>query len=117
MKTTKKDKEISRKKRVRAKIKGSALIPRLAVRITGLHTYAQIIDDEKGVTLVSASDLSLAANKDQKPIEIAKSVGKEIAEAAKAKRIKKVVFDRGSRLYHGNVKTLAESARENGLDF
>ncbi len=115
MKTTKQDKIDSRKKRVRIKISGTGSVPRLAVRVSNAHIYAQIIDDERNLTLANASDLK--EKKIGTPTETAKIIGKKIAEEAKAKKIKRVVFDRGSSLYHGKVKALAEAARENGLDF
>ena len=120
---TKKDKNAQRLKRhirVRAKISGTTERPRLAVYRSNANIYAQIIDDTKGVTLVSASTLdkeikgsvSVGSN-----IEAAKAVGKLIGERAIAKDIKDVVFDRGGYLYHGRVQALAEAAREAGLSF
>ncbi len=103
------EKQIKRKRRhrrVRAKIKGTAKVPRLCVFRSNKHLYAQLIDDEKGKTLVSVSDLEA---KDSKKI------GLLIAEKALAKKINKVVFDRGGYKYHGRVKSLAEGAREGGL--
>ena len=106
--------------RVRKKISGTADCPRLCVYRSNSHIYAQIIDDEAGVTLVSASSL----DKDIKGelsngsnIEAASAVGKLVAERAAAKEIKDVVFDRGGYLYHGRVQALAEAAREAGLNF
>ncbi len=100
--------------RVRAQIAGTAERPRLSVFRSNTSIYAQLIDDVSGTTLVSASDI-----KDQKGtnIERATKVGKALAEAAKAKNISSVVFDRGGYLYAGRVKALAEAAREGGLQF
>ena len=112
---------IARKRRhvrVRKKVSGTALCPRLNVYRSLKNIYAQVIDDVKGVTLVSASTLdpSLKAagggNKDA-----AAAVGKLIAENAIKAGIKSVVFDRGGYLYHGRVQALAEGAREGGLEF
>ena len=106
--------------RVRKKISGTADCPRLCVYRSNSHIYAQIIDDEAGKTLVSASSL----DKDIKGeisngsnIQAASAVGKLVAERAAAKEIKDVVFDRGGYLYHGRVQALAEAAREAGLNF
>lgn len=101
-----------RHKRVRAKIFGTARRPRLCVFKSNQHIYAQLIDDEKGKTLVAASDLEI-----KKSAEKTKELGKLIAEKAKVKKIEKVVFDRGGYKYHGRVKALAEGAREGGLNF
>ena len=82
--------------------------------------YAQVIDDEKGVTVASASSLEKAMRESLKTgatVEAARIIGKEIAERAKKAGVSKVVFDRGAYMYHGRVKALAESAREAGLDF
>jgi large subunit ribosomal protein L18 len=91
--------------RIRAKVHGTAERPRLNVYRSLNHIYAQVIDDAKGVTLVSASTVA------------AKEVGKQVAERAREKGISKVVFDRGGYLYHGRVKALADAAREAGLEF
>ena len=116
---TKLDKNKVRKKRharVRVKVQGTPEVPRLNVYRSNTNIYAQIIDDTKGVTLVQASSLKLE-NVSKSSVEVAKEVGKLIAEVAKEKGIEKVVFDRGGYLYHGRVKALAEAARENGLVF
>ena len=116
-------KNIARKKRhvrVRKNLSGTAQRPRLNVFRSQNHIYAQIINDETGVTLVSASTvdkeisatLSYGGN-----VEAAKIVGKAVAERAVAKGISKVVFDRGGYLYHGRVAALAAAAREAGLEF
>lgn len=87
---------------------------RLCVFRSNANIYAQIIDDDKGVTLVSSSTLKLAK---AKKTEMAKQVGKEIAEIAKENNISKVVLDRRQNKYHGRIKALADAARENGLIF
>ena len=104
--------------RVRNKISGTADRPRLNVFRSNANITAQIIDDEKGVTLVSASTLEKDLNiTNGGNVEAAKLIGAEIAKRAKKAKITKVVFDRGGYLYHGRVKALAEAARENGLEF
>ena len=108
----------ARHARVRAKVSGTPEVPRLNVFRSNQNIFAQIIDDTKGTTLVSASsidkDLKLANGSN---IEAATKVGELIAKRAKEAKIKKVVFDRGGYLYHGGVKALAEAARANGLEF
>lgn len=103
-----------RHRRVRAKISGTGTRPRLSVYRSLSHIYAQIIDDERGVTLLSVKDSEIKDFKGKK-IDLATAVGKLLAEKAKDKNISQVVFDRGSFKYHGRIKALAESARENGL--
>lgn len=104
-----------RKRRVRAKISGTADVPRLSVHASLAHIQAQVIDDLKGVTLASASDQSIKEKMTK--LKRAEKVGADIAEVAKKAGVKKVVFDRGAKLYHGRVKALAEAARKGGLDF
>ena len=107
---------VMRHKRVRSKISGTPELPRLCVFRSNKNISCQIIDDVNGVTLASASSLTLKlANGGN--IEAAAAVGKAIAEAAKKAKITKVVFDRGGYLYHGRVEALANAARENGLEF
>lgn len=108
---------LHRHARVRGKISGTAERPRLNVFRSNCNIYAQVIDDVKGVTLVSASSVEkdFGANGGNK--EGAKKVGKLIAERAVAKGITEVVFDRGGYVYHGRVQELAEGAREGGLKF
>lgn len=106
-----------RHKRVRGKIRGTAECPRLNVFRSLNNIYAQIIDDDKGVTLVSASTDEKSFGEYGGNVEAAKKVGKLIAERAKAKNISSVVFDRGGYVYHGRVQGLAEGAREGGLKF
>jgi large subunit ribosomal protein L18 len=94
--------------------------PRLSVFRSSKHIYAQVIDDAKGETLVAASSIEKdvrAGGKSGANIEAAKAVGKRLAERAKEKGVKAVVFDRGGYLYHGRVKALADAAREGGLEF
>ena len=115
----KEDKNIARTRRharVRKNVFGTEVKPRLNVFRSNSQIYAQIIDDETGTTLVSSSSVALKI-KNGGNIEGAKAVGADIAKKALAKKIKKVVFDRGGYLYHGRVEALAESARENGLEF
>ena len=110
-----------RKARVRRTLRARAYgKPRLSVFRSSKQIYAQIIDDERGVTLASASSLekdNRGALKTGANIEAAKTIGKLIAERAKKQGIKDVVFDRGAYMYHGRVKALAEGAREGGLQF
>ena len=108
---------MKRHKRVRAKLSGTSETPRLNVFRSEANIYAQIIDDTKGVTLVSASSLDKAVEGYGGNVAAAAAVGKLVAERAKAKGIETVVFDRGGYLYHGRVKELAEGAREGGLQF
>ncbi len=108
---------LKRHKRVRAKISGTSEMPRLNVFRSEANIYAQIIDDVKGVTLVSASSLDKAVEGYGGNIAAATAVGRLVAERARAKGIETVVFDRGGYLYHGRVKALAEGAREGGLQF
>lgn len=105
----------NRKARVRAKIIGSADRPRLSVFRSSVHIYAQIINDNLGKTLVSASDLVLKEK--GKKTEMAEKVGEALAKKAIAKKIKKIVFDRNGFKFHGRVKALAEGARKGGLEF
>jgi len=132
MKNAQKSKQaarILRHRRVRARISGTASVPRLSVYRSLLHIYAQLIDDIKGVTILSASDLELKRQKgssksqpsDQLKLTskalIAYQVGELLAVKAKKKSIKKLVFDRGIFKYHGRIKALAEGVRKGGIDF
>jgi large subunit ribosomal protein L18 len=116
-----KDSTQRRRERVRRSIRARAYgKPRLSVHRSSKQISAQIIDDEKGVTLVAASTLEKDfrdAKKTGADTEAAKQIGKQIAERAAAKGITTVVFDRGSYIYHGRVKALADGAREGGLAF
>jgi len=117
------DKNIARRKRhlrIRRTLSGSAERPRLVVYRSEKNIYAQIIDDESGYTMVSASTIDKELKKGITKTwntDAAKVVGKTIAERAKEKGIAKVAFDRAGYKYHGRVKALADSAREAGLDF
>ena len=110
--------------RIRKKLQGNDERPRLNVYRSLNHIYAQLIDDDKGVTLVSASTATgkkegkaQARKKTGGNLSAAKEVGKLIAQRAKEKGVKQVVFDRGGYLYHGRIKALADAAREAGLEF
>ncbi len=117
----KQEMRLKRKKRIRAKIAGTSERPRLTVFRTAKHIYAQIINDEIGISLVSASTLSKEIREKKDKLEgkvnVALEVGKLIAAKALASGIKKVAFDRCGFLYHGRVKALSNGAREGGLDF
>ena len=108
-------------KRIRRKLSGTAARPRLAIFRSEAHIYAQVIDDVAGATVVSASTVDKVADKGVKPkggnVAAAKAIGKLVAERAKEKGIKSVVFDRGGYQYHGRIKALADAAREAGLEF
>ena len=117
---TKTNRRVERERRhlrVRKKVSGTAETPRLCVFRSNNNVYAQIIDDVKQVTLVSASTLDKEVKTKKSNKEAAKEVGALIAKKAIEKNIKSVVFDRGGYLYHGVVKELAEAAREGGLEF
>ena len=112
-------KEVAKARRIRrtrATVKGTTERPRLSVRRSLSHIYAQIIDDTIGKTLVAASDADLKGADDKK-VDVAFQVGKLIADRAKAKGVEKVVFDRRDKKYHGRLKSLADGAREGGLQF
>ena len=115
MKLTQREQRYRRHRRVTAKISGTPECPRLVVFRSNKHVYAQLVDDNTGKTLASSSDKSVKATKTQKPIDVSKEVGKLIAKEAAGKKITKAVFDRGGYKYHGNVKAVAEGAREGGL--
>lgn len=101
--------------RTRARLHGTHERPRLSVERSLKHIYAQIINDDKGVTLVSASDRDVKI--DARPVEIAREVGKALAQKAKVAGVETVVFDRGPFRFHGRVAALADGAREGGLIF
>ena len=105
------------RERIRRKVAGTSARPRLAVFKSLKHIYVQVIDDASGRTLVSASTRDKDAGTKGSNTAAAKAVGALIAKKAKDKGIKQVVFDRGGYLYHGNIKALADAARENGLEF
>ena len=109
-----------RKKRIRKKISGTTERPRLSVFRSAKHIYAQVIDDSAQKSLLCVSTLTKDVKgsiADAKKTDAAKSVGKALAAACKAKGIEKVVFDRNGFLYHGRIKALADAAREAGLSF
>ncbi len=105
---------IVRHRRLRQRLSGAAGRPRLNVFRSARFTYAQVIDDEKGHTLAAASTRELPKGV---KTDAAREAGKLVAERAKAKGVKSVVFDRGGYQYHGRVKALADGAREEGLEF
>ncbi len=111
---------LRRQKRIRYKLKKENNKPRLCVFVSNLHIYAQVIDDVQGITLASSSTLdkelrsSLSKTSNKMAAEI---IGKSVAQRLIAKGISEVVFDRGGRLYHGKIKSLADAARESGLKF
>lgn len=114
------DRKVERKRkhiRVRTKISGTAKCPRLCVYRSNNNIYAQIINDEKAITLVSASTLDKEIKIKKANKEAAKEVGNLIATKALEKKIENVVYDRGGYIYHGVVKELAEAARQAGLKF
>jgi large subunit ribosomal protein L18 len=111
---------IRRKERVRKHVKGSDLRPRVCVFRSNKHIYAQVISDEQGATLVSVSSLVVGeagAAKPRKGVEAAKQVGLTLAQKCKERNIIRVIFDRNGFLFHGQVKALADGAREGGLQF
>lgn len=113
------EKRKKRHQRIRDQVRGTAERPRLCVFRSNKHIYAQLINDDKGITLASATDLELKKKKKKTSgkMKPAFEVGKLIAEKAKKMNIDKVVFDRAGYAYHGRVKSLAEGAREGGLNF
>lgn len=115
---TKQERRYRRHLRVRKSISGSAQRPRLVVFRSHKHTYAQLVDDDKGHTLVGVSDLSkdLTSEKPGK-VGAAYAVGSLVGKKASDLGIKQVVFDRGGYLYHGRVKAVADGARKSGLEF
>ena len=116
-KKSRKRARMKRVMRVRKDLKGNAVKPRLSVSKTNAHMYAQIIDDELGVTIAGFGTLSKSCKTKTKSKDSAREIGKQIAELAKAKSINMVVFDRGRYKYHGLIAELANSAREAGLQF
>jgi len=105
--------------RMRKKVVGTSVRPRMSVKFTGTHVYVQFVDDACGKTLASAGSRDKAASKECHGANVKNAVviGKRAAEAAKAVGIEQVVFDRGGARYHGKVKALADAAREAGLKF
>jgi large subunit ribosomal protein L18 len=113
---TKPTKRLRRRRRVRAKVRGSAERPRVSVFRSNRGIFAQLVDDDAGRTLASVS-WTEADLRSLKPMEQAKRAGELLAERAKAAGVETAVFDRGGYQYHGRVKALAEGAREGGLNF
>ena len=111
---TKEQRRLKRRRRVRAKVIGTAARPRLSVRRSNRGIFAQLIDDEAGRTIASAQWTEDGV-RDLKPMEQSTRVGALLAERAKAAGIERAVFDRGGYRYHGRVKALADGAREGGL--
>jgi large subunit ribosomal protein L18 len=111
----KKNRRDARKARIRNKVRGTAGRPRVCVRITNKNIFVQMIDDESGRTLVSASTLGGEPGAKGKTKASAKLLGSALAEKAKAAGVDKAVFDRGGKLYHGRVRELAEAIREKGI--
>lgn len=111
------ERKIRRQKRVRAKLSGTSLKPRLTVFRSNKFIFAQIIDDEKGETLIGVSEKELNLKDKKNKTETAKEVGLLLAKKSKTKKINSVIFDRGPYIYHGRVKALADGAREGGLKF
>lgn len=110
--------KVLRHKRLRKRVIGTSARPRLAVFRSAKHISAQVIDDQKGVTIAAASSQQKAAGGEgKKPLEVAKIVGELVGKAAVEAGTKQVVFDRGGYMYHGRVKALADAARESGLEF
>ena len=114
-KVSRNDVRVERHKRVRTKVFGTHDVPRVCVFRSNTNIYAQIINDEEGITLVSASSLELKDKGSNK--EAAALVGENLAKKAKKAGITKVVFDRGGYLYHGRVKALADKLRDGGIEF
>ena len=104
-------------RRIRKKVSGTATRPRLAINYSNQHIYAQVIDDVTGTTLCAASSLDKSIENGSSNSATAVKVGALVAEKAKGKNIEEVVFDRGGHLFHGKIKSLADSAREAGLKF
>ena len=106
-----------RRLRIRRKVRGTARRPRLSVFRSNKHIYAQIIDDDLGRTITQATSRNLGIKGSCKTVEAAKQVGKTLAESAREAGVEEVVFDRGGYLYHGRVQALADGVREGGLRF
>lgn len=117
---TKGEKKIKRHKRIRAKVIGTAEVPRLSVFRSGKHIYAQLINDGNGTTLMQSNDLKSGDSKKKskiKKIDSAKNIGKTFGEEILKKGFKSLVFDRGGYKYHGRIKALAEGLREAEIKF
>jgi large subunit ribosomal protein L18 len=117
MRATKNSRRNKIRFRIRNKVKGTSLRPRISIYRSNKGIYTQLIDDEKQVTLASASSLEAGIESTSNKVDQSKAVGLLLAERAKAENITMAVFDRGGYLYHGRVKALADGAREGGLQF
>ncbi len=106
-----------RHRRIRAKVIGTSERPRLAIFKSLSYIYAQLIDDTKGITLASSSDMGLKGTKAKTKTDRARLAGAELAKSAKTKGLSTVVFDRGGFIYTGRVRAFADGAREGGLEF
>ncbi|MFV1994152.1 MAG: 50S ribosomal protein L18 [Verrucomicrobiales bacterium] len=104
-------------RRIRKKVSGTSERPRLAVHFSGKNVYAQVIDDVAGTTLAAASSRDKEIASSRANLEVAAKVGNLIAKRSLSAKLESVVFDRGGHLYHGKVKSLADAAREGGLQF
>jgi len=110
-------KRVRRHKKIRSRVSGTGKVPRLSVFKSNRHIYAQLIDDEKGRTLASATDKNVKESEKKPMKERASVIGAQIAKQAKTKKITEVVFDRGGFSYKGNIHELASAARKEGLSF
>lgn len=117
MALTKRERRIRIKQRVRKHINGTAERPRLSVFRSNKEIYAQLVNDQSGVTIITASSLDKSFKKDGTKSEVAREIGKVLAQKASENGIESVAFDRNGYLYHGRIKALAEGAREGGLKF
>jgi large subunit ribosomal protein L18 len=117
MAVTREDRRLRIKRRIRKKVKGTTERPRLSVFRSNSAISVQLIDDVKGITLVSTSSTKITSPKGTNKVDQSKVVGVSIAKLAIEKGVKEIVFDRNGYLYHGRVKSLAEGAREGGLIF
>ncbi len=106
-----------RARRTRAKISGSVQRPRLCVFRSNQHVYAQLINDDKGITVASASDMDLSKTDKKTKMELAKMVGRALAKKSEELKINEAIFDKGAYKYHGIIKALADGVREGGLKF
>ncbi|PIE04265.1 MAG: 50S ribosomal protein L18 [Spirochaetales bacterium] len=113
----KRRKRVQRKRRVRGKLAGTAMCPRLTVFKSHKNISVQAIDDENGRTIAAASTMEKALDGVKRSVEGGKTVGKTIAERLQAAKVKAVIFDRNGYRYHGIVKAVADGARESGLEF
>jgi large subunit ribosomal protein L18 len=117
MRATKNSRRNKIRFRIRSKVRGTSLMPRISIYRSNKGIYTQLIDDDKQMTIASASSLESGIDATVSKVDQSKAVGLLLAERAKAENVTKVVFDRGGYLYHGRVKALADGAREGGLQF